>query len=213
MIISQQLYRLVLFRIDQKSKKMVIDFYQYVWSIAIILGIISEFAYCGYLAFDGVNIFPNKQKFFSWIIYMELSMTIACALFYICSATFKAKKQITFYEQIFRIDEIMQRKFKAISNYKRYQIIAVVFLIVVLLYYQVFVTVIVWFFGRFILRHEFTLNGCIILVIYTGLATASGIFTHGYVGCVMLIYQKISRLSYKLRETLQRENEKVCDLY
>lgn len=209
MIISQQLYRLALFRIDQKSKKLVINFYQYVWSFAIILGIISEFAYCGYLLFGGEEILPYRQKLFWWIIYMEISLTIACAFFPICNATFKSRKQIRFYEKIYQIDEIMQRKFKIFLNYKRYQRVSVAFLIIIFLYYQVFLNLIVWIFGRYVLLQEFSLNMCVVIVIYIGLATATGIFTHGYVGCVFLIYQRVLRLSLKVQETLQSENEKV----
>lgn len=212
MILAQQFYRLALFRVDNKNKKIVTEKFQYFCSFFVISAMLCEFAYCGHLLLGQESIFPEKNRIFSFIFYMEVSLTITSAIFFLFNAVFKRRSQMDFYEKIWKIDENLLSSFKISVNYGKFKKNTLVALSIVLVYYNVLITSILIKFGQSVLNKSFTINSWIVIYIYVMLACCSGIFTHGYVGCVILVYQRSLRLGIKIEEIVRREREKVQTL-
>lgn len=207
LILFQQVYRLALFRVHKKQNKIITENFQYLWSFLFISAIVCEFGYCGYLLFNQETLLQEKRKIFSLIFYMEVSLTTVCTIYYSFNAIFKRKHQMNFFSKIQQIDYSLLNNFKISVDYKNFKVSSLISLVAVFLYYNVVVLGTFIFFQKSISKRNFTLNSSAVLVIYITQATSLGIFTHGYVSSVVLIYQRISKLATKLEEI--KEQEKV----
>ncbi|KAG5673146.1 hypothetical protein PVAND_003216 [Polypedilum vanderplanki] len=104
----------------------------------------------------------------------------------------------------------MRRNFDVILNHGRFKLISILFLLIVLLYYNVIVTIVIYIATRQALK---SINAMIILVIYILQAATSGIFTHGFIGYVMAIYVRVVKLNLKLGEIVRYPPEHLELIY
>lgn len=155
------------------------------------------------------TIFPEKNRILSLIFYMEVSLTISIAIFFLFNAVYKRRSQMDFLEKMIKIDEHLLTVFKINVDYGKFKRNSLIALSIIWFYYNVLITYVIITFGQSVVNRKFTFNTWIVLYIYIMLAGCSGVFSHGYVGCVTLIYQRTWRLAARIEQIVKSERDKV----
>jgi hypothetical protein len=212
---SQQLYRLAVFRIDKSRTKLVTDNVQLLLSLAIIGVVVAELAFCGYQIHLGNALIEHNQgkkttHLMVLIIYLEFALTIICGMYFLVNAILKRYEQMNLFEKIQKIDDTIRRNFGIAVDFHRFGWVAGLLLLITLVYYNVIVTVVVCIP---MLRAVRSINAMVILLIYILQAATSGVFTHGFISCVMAIYVRVVRLNGKLETIVRYPPEQLEQLY
>jgi hypothetical protein len=140
------------------------------------------------------------------IVYLEFSLTIVCGLYFLINAVIKRYKQMNFIEKLQKVDDTLRRSFNIIPDYNRFGHVALFFLLIVLIYYNVIVVGIVYYPLRNGLD---SINALIIFFVYILQAATSGIFTHGFISYVVAIYVRVVRLNGKLEVVVRHPPEEL----
>lgn len=208
-LFSQEHYRLAVFRIDWNSSKLITEKYQFFYSFFVIALVACEFFFCGFLLVVEDFEMPAKQKVFAVILMLEFILTLICALYMLSNALIKRKLQIKFFEKVLDIDEVLRKEFEVQIDYKIFKRISVVSLVIIMLYYNVIIAGLMLSFKTSITLRVSSLYSYLIVIVYIVQSTGPAIFSHGYVGCVSLIYQRICAATGELEKIIEREREKV----
>lgn len=129
------------------------------------------------------------------IVYLEASLTITCGIYFLINAILKRHDLINLIEKLKKIDETLKRTYAVLINHTRFNRVSIFFLIIVLVYYNIVVTFVVY---SSLDEAIDSINGLIIFMIYIVQAATSGIFTHGFISYAVAIYARVMKLNQKL---------------
>ena len=104
-----------------------------------------------------------------------------------------------FIEKIQKIDETLRYTFKTIIDYRMYKTVSSIVLIVALVYYNIIVTCVMFFF----LLNLHSVSAFVTFIVYSMLSSTSGIFTYGFVSYVVLIRNRLHKVNEKLEEIVR----------
>lgn len=132
---------------------------------------------------------------------MEFTFTIISSIYFLFVGLLKRHDQIKFVNKMQKIDDIMKFDFKINIDYARYKWVSLGILIIVLLYYNVCVGGVMFFI---LLKDYFQkIESLMTFIVYIVQSSSSGIFTYGYVGYVILINRRVSRINKKLSDIVR----------
>lgn len=114
-------------------------------------------------------------------------------------ALFKRRQQVKFIEKIQKIDDSIRYNFKMKINYDSYKLSSIISLLAVWLYYNVVVSVVMYFF----LLDLKSLSAITTFAYYVLQSATSGIFTHGFVSYVLLIMFRLTMINERLGEIVR----------
>lgn len=114
-------------------------------------------------------------------------------------ALFKRRDQVKFIEKIQKIDDSIRYNFKMNINYDFYKMTSIISLIVVSLYYNVVVSIVMYFF----LLDIHSITAILTFGYYVAQSATSGIFTYGFVSYVILIMVRLEIINKKLHEIVR----------
>jgi 7tm Chemosensory receptor len=145
---------------------------------------------------------PSDSKgvqLFTLIAYLEFSFTIVNAFYFLITAVFRRHGQMGFIEKVQKIDETLRASFSIEMDYKRYKIISIVILMFILVYYNLAVSSVMFFF----LLDITSTSGVSTFVIYIIQSATSGIFTYGFLCYVVVIAGRITVINKELAKIVQ----------
>lgn len=148
-------------------------------------------------------------QLFSLIGYLEFSLTLINAMFFLITAMLKRRKQIKFIEKMEKMDEAMKQTFNMKYKYSRFKLISIIALTIVFIYYNIVVSFVVYFF----LLDIHTESAIMTFIIYIVLTATSGIFTYGFVCYVVLIETRLMKVNKKLSEIVRFPPEVLEEQY
>lgn len=120
-------------------------------------------------------------------------------MYFLFVAFFKRSHQMKFIEKIQKIDESLRYNFHTIIDYSTYKLASILVLITVVVYYNVIVSCVMFFF----LLDIQSVSAITTFFVYTMLSCTSGIFTYGFVGYVILIQDRLHKINEKLEEIVR----------
>lgn len=126
-------------------------------------------------------------------------MTVINAMYFLFVAFFQRVHQMKFIEKIQKIDESLRYSFNVNIDYWRYKVTSIVILISVVVYYNIIVTCVVFFY----LLDIQSATAIMTFFLYIMLTSTSGIFTYGFVGYVVLIQERLVKVNEKLEEIVR----------
>lgn len=138
-------------------------------------------------------------QLFSLVGYLEFTLTVINALFFIFVAFFKRRDQMKFIDNIQKIDDTIRFNFKMKIDYSMYKARSMLTLAIVFVYYNVVVSMVMYFF----LLDIKSASAIITFTVYIIQSATSGIFTYGFVGYVTLIEARLLRINEKLRDIVR----------
>lgn len=130
---------------------------------------------------------------------LEFAFTVINALFFLFVAFHKRRAQMKFIDKIQRIDETIKYSFKIKLNYSMYKYVSLVVGSIVLIYYNFVVTGVLY---SYLVKIE-TGSEFATFVVYIVQSSSSGVFTFGFVGYVILIQARLTRINEKLQDIVR----------
>lgn len=115
-------------------------------------------------------------------------------MYFLFIALFKRKHQMKLIEKLQKIDDTLRFNFKMDIDYSSYKAVSVVIMLTVLLYYDIVVSGVLYFY---LLDIE-ALSALASFGVYIVQSGTSGVFTCGYVAYVILIKVRMIKLNEKL---------------
>lgn len=140
---------------------------------------------------------------------LEFAFTIINALFFLFVAFHKRRAQMKFIDKIQKIDETIKYGFKIKLNYSMYKNASLVLGSIVLIYYNVVVTGVLY--SRLLVIE--TGSEFATFLVYIVQSSSSGVFTFGFVGYVILIQTRLMKINEKLQDIVRFPPETLEKVY
>jgi hypothetical protein len=129
-------------------------------------------------------------------------------MYFLINALIKRESLMNFIDKILKIDITLKRLFSISIDYDIYRKSSLISLIFVLIYYNIISSLLIYFTRRIL-----TFDGYIYFLTYVIQAGLSGVFTHGFVAYVILIYQRIFKLNENLKNITKSPPEVLEIIY